>query len=208
MIDENADIPDSEHKESTDRDGKIAKEEANRLASIASQLYGDAFEDEGVLDEEAAERFIPFLESGESILLANKMRVARTGCLSQVLNMQDDIYHVSLTNKRVLLNKPTWPTGKPSSKVKEYPFDQLFSIHQQDKHWVLTTKKKEVVPLYESDWVSGKGASNLLRAMFAFFYDRSKTLVISPKFQDQDIQDAVRYRQITVIIDEDTHSAS
>lgn len=180
---------------------RIDEEMTAHLAEVASRLFGDRFEAEGLILEESAKGFPQFLIDGESILLANKMKLFNDGCLAQMLKSQEALYYVCLTNQRVILTTPKFLSSAHSEKIREYPFDQIASIHQHKKYWVLTTMNKKTVPLFESSWVSGKGATNFLRAMFAFFYERSDTVIIPPEYQGKGgLTEALRWGDVTVII--------
>lgn len=180
-------------------DEQIAKQPPDELDIAIAHLFGEAVGDEWRMEERAAQGLASHLAEDETFLLANTVKLAKTGCLSQLLNMPDRFYSVAVTGQRLIIA----PINliKPSSKATIYNYDQLSMIYYKNKHWVITTKDKKLYP-FRAGFGGGPGADEFLKALFAHFYEHASKVIIPPEYADRDINEAIAAGKVTVVISE------
>ncbi|MCU0486298.1 MAG: hypothetical protein MUC85_09340 [Anaerolineales bacterium] len=190
-----ANLEDSDHAK--DPVIKMNTEEWN---TIVSHLFGQAVADEGLREARAIKGLSPHLEAGESILLANTVKVKSSSCLTMILSVPDKFYSVALTEKRVLITSIKF-LGGPSTNVKAYSYQELSTIVRRGDYCLLTTKSKQKY-LFTSGSGTGVGADDFLRALFTYFYNRADKIIIPPGFENRDIKDALALGAVKVVISE------
>ncbi|MBX7237619.1 MAG: hypothetical protein K1X65_24805 [Caldilineales bacterium] len=133
----------------------IASEPTPELIQTISRLFDGPFDPKSLMQEQASKGLAPHLQPGETMLMANTVMLARTGCLVQMLGMRDSAHCVAITDSRVLI-APLGLLG-PSKKAKAFPYEQLGGLYSkrtlEARYWVLETTDKKVLPLY-SKWYS------------------------------------------------------
>lgn len=180
----------------TNQQGEQADKDTTEKVANGGLFHRFANQD-GLVEERAAKGFSAHLEEGETILLANTVKSAQTGCLARIINLPDETFCVALTQSRLLVTPVAW--GKPSSKVRSYPHSRLATMHQKGKYWVLKTKDKKIYAFCEG-WGAGENASDFMAALFAYFYDHASTVIVPPRFQGQELRKALQAGEVTVVI--------
>lgn len=180
-------------------DEQVAQELTDELEVAFYHLFGEAVGDEWRFEERAAQGLASHLTPGETILMANTVKMAQTGCLPQLFNMPDKYYSIAITGQRLIMAPITWT--KPSSNATIHGYDQLSMMYYRNKCWCIATKDKRVYP-FHSGFGCGPGADEFLKALFAHFYDRASRVIIPPEYAERSIEDAMDARKVTVIISE------
>jgi hypothetical protein len=176
----------------------VTKMNAEEWNTIVSHLFGQPVGDEGLHEARAVKGLSPHLEAGESILLANTVKVKSSGCMTMILSVPDKFYSVALTERRVLIT-PIKFLGGPSTNVKAYSYQELSTIVRRGEYCLLTTKNKQKY-LFTTGSGTGVGADDFLRALFTYFYNRADKVIIPPGFENRDIKDALALGAVKVVI--------
>ncbi|MBK6431496.1 hypothetical protein [Candidatus Amarolinea dominans] len=180
-------------------DEQVVQELTDELKTAFFHLFGEAVGDEWRLEERAAQGLVSHLAPDETILMANTVKMAKTGCLSQLFNMPDSLCSIAITGQRLIMAPIIWT--KPSSKATIYSYDQLSRMYYKNKHWVIATKDKRFYP-FHSGFGCGPGADKFLKALFAHFYDRASKVIVPPDYAGRDIKEAMAEGKVTVMIGE------
>lgn len=180
-------------------DEQIAEQSPDELHIAIAHLFGEAVGDEWRMEDRAAQGLAAHLAEGESFVLANTVKLTKTGCLAAFLNMPDRLYSVAVTEQRLILA----PINliKPSSKATIYAYDQLSMMYYKSKHWVITTKDRKLYP-FRGGFGCGPGADEFLKALFAHFYEHASKVIVPPEYADRDIKVAIADGKVTVLISE------
>jgi hypothetical protein len=178
----------------------ITEKNSEAWGTAISHLFGQAVGNEGLCEGRAVKGLSPFLETGESILLANTVKVKSDSCMTMIVSVPDKFYSVALTERRVLIT-PIKFLGGPSTDVKAYSYQELSTIIRKGEYCRLTTKSDKKY-LFTSGSGTGVGADDFLRALFTYFYNRASKIIIPPKFEGRDIKETLALGAVTVVISE------
>lgn len=194
-----ADTPEQTSTSLQKTDEQVAQELTDELKVAFYHLFGEAVGDEWRLEERAAKGLAPHVPPGETILMTNTVKMAQTGCLSQLLNMPDRYYSIAITEQRLIMAPITWT--KPSSNAAIHTYDQLSMMYYKNHCWCIATKDKKVYP-FHAGFGCGPGAEEFLKALFAHFFERASKIIVPPEFDKRDIKEAIAANKVTVIISE------
>jgi hypothetical protein len=178
----------------------IKEKSAEAWNTAISHLFGQAVGDEGLHEGRAVKGLSPFLGTGESILLANTVKVKSNSCMTVLISVPDKFYSVALTERRVLIT-PIKFLGGPSTDVKAFSYQELSTIIRKGENCLLTTKSNKKF-LFTSGSGTGVGADDFLRALFTYFYDRATTIIVPPEFEGRPIKEALTRGAVTAVISE------
>lgn len=189
-------IPTEQHVEA-----HVASEPSPELLQAISHLFDEPIDPEGLMEERAVKGLTPHLQPGETMLMANTVFLARTGCLPQMFGMRDSLHCVAITDSRVLV--ASMGILGPSKKAKIFPYEQIVGVFTnrrlEARYWILQMADKKVLPFY-STWVCGPGSKDFLRAMFAHFYSRAKQVVVPSDFANREPKEALAANKLKVLI--------
>lgn len=175
---------------------------SEELLQTIARLFNGDFDPKGLAEDRAVQGLAMHLQPGESLLMANTVKMRQTGCLAQFFKVGDNFYSVAVTDQRVLLARINFL--KPSKNAKIFPYDQLAGMFtkkgSKGRYFVLESKNNGVFPLYAPWLGGGPGAEDFLKAMFAHFYMRARQIVVPPAYADSDVKATLSDNQLSVLI--------